>query len=466
MKHRRSTNPDIRQIEEDLHEMLMEYPGIPGGDSLSCYHEDTFFVSEGIPSKFMSDLRKASGIKGNGKKNFDRAVAQVVSGMFRLIEFQELYPDYRIVCAYNSSNGSFTNKGNYSAPATRDAVASLVNKGVLLKHKGWNRTNSFGTSRLSAYELTPEGFKWVVSLVDVQFSTDRGKFIVMKDSKGDHKSVDFNSDRIKRRVTHLERYTDLVRGNSVTLPNVFTETNELAWFKGVHTPLVSDTLHIEHTLSPRRIFNNGSLHQGGRWYMLFQNMPRHMRASVRINGNPTVEYDYPNLHIRMLYALRGIHYTKDVYQIPLSSVKYAKDETVITDPKELRSIAKIAILVLINSPKKKPKNGDALYSYVKALESDMDGKYSYKVCRSVLVAMAKEHPAIADDFYTGKGVILQGYDSAIMTRVIAALTKKGILAIPVHDSAIVEEQHGELLKELMEKEYLKEMKFTITVDLK
>ncbi|MBW2366981.1 MAG: hypothetical protein JRH15_03750 [Deltaproteobacteria bacterium] len=50
----------------------------------------------------------------------------------------------------------------------------------------------------------------------------------------------------------------------------------------------------------RRVFNNGSFEQGGRFYGgWWANLPRDCRKYIRINGKDVVECDYSGYHINM-----------------------------------------------------------------------------------------------------------------------------------------------------------------------
>src|SRR5262249_37427882 len=55
-----------------------------------------------------------------------------------------------------------------------------------------------------------------------------------------------------------------------------------------------------------RVFNN-TLDEGGRFYGgWWQNIPSKYRRFITINGVPTRELDYSNLHAAMLYAREGL----------------------------------------------------------------------------------------------------------------------------------------------------------------
>ena len=62
--------------------------------------------------------------------------------------------------------------------------------------------------------------------------------------------------------------------------------------------------HIELTRKYlRRIFNNGSLEQGGRFYYgWWQSIPSEYRQYISLNGDYVVELDYSSIHIHLLYA--------------------------------------------------------------------------------------------------------------------------------------------------------------------
>ena len=70
------------------------------------------------------------------------------------------------------------------------------------------------------------------------------------------------------------------------------------------------------------------------------------------------------------------------------------------------------------------------------------------------------HPTIADQFFSGVGGRLQNKDGKIMADIIDYFViKKGIPAIPIHDSVIVPESYQEEAKQVMKEVYKKHMGF-------
>ena len=64
-----------------------------------------------------------------------------------------------------------------------------------------------------------------------------------------------------------------------------------------------------------RVFN-GSWEQGGRLYGHWvQNVPKAHRTAIQMDGSPTVECDYPQLHPTLLYALAELPLDGDPYEV-------------------------------------------------------------------------------------------------------------------------------------------------------
>jgi hypothetical protein len=70
------------------------------------------------------------------------------------------------------------------------------------------------------------------------------------------------------------------------------------------------------------------------------------------------------------------------------------------------------------------------------------------------------HPAIRDKLYQGLALKAQNMDSGILHQILIHFAKKGVTALPMHDSIIVAEQHEEELEDLMIRHYESANNFT------
>ena len=77
----------------------------------------------------------------------------------------------------------------------------------------------------------------------------------------------------------------------------------------------------------RRIFNNSSFEQGGRFYHgWWQEISSSYRKYITISGKLTEEEDFSGIHIRMLYAFEGIEFgSEDTYIIEGYGSEYREE---------------------------------------------------------------------------------------------------------------------------------------------
>ncbi|MCW8799639.1 MAG: hypothetical protein OQK71_01810 [Desulfobacter sp.] len=63
------------------------------------------------------------------------------------------------------------------------------------------------------------------------------------------------------------------------------------------------------------------------------------------------------------------------------------------------------------------------------------------------------HTPIQEFLFSGAGIDLQNTDSRIMEKIMMRLHENGIMAMPIHDSAIVEKEHSARLQKIMVQVY-------------
>lgn len=95
-----------------------------------------------------------------------------------------------------------------------------------------------------------------------------------------------------------------------------------------------------------RVFNDVEMTLGGRFYGgWWQEVPRGYRQYIVMNGKPMVEYDFANLHPRILYAEAGLIPPDDCY----SDVYPKCPGWVMPDPDNMRKAVKIALNAMLNA---------------------------------------------------------------------------------------------------------------------
>lgn len=193
----------------------------------------------------------------------------------------------------------------------------------------------------------------------------------------------------------------------------------------------------------RRIFNRVDgldFLFGGRLYGHWsQNIPSRYRRDICIDGEPTVELDYGRLHPSIAYALAEVPKPEGgLYTWP--GCKKGDDE---------RLIRKVLFNCLLNADSQDDGVGGAMGCLQG--KHGLDVKWGY--VKSLCDPLMKHHVGIADYFGTGLGRKLQFLDSEIAMDILMDLAAEGIVALPIHDSFIVQERHEGRLRELMECHY-------------
>jgi hypothetical protein len=198
--------------------------------------------------------------------------------------------------------------------------------------------------------------------------------------------------------------------------------------------------------SLKRIFNDGTFEHGGRLYGAFWTyVPRWLRKFITIHGESTVELDYSGLSVRMIYHLRGIDYRDDPYEIPELRA-YAVEQG--REGNFYRDSVKRLVQALLND-----ENEEGHPEAVK-LQETFQPRFTRAAVKSMI---ERKHAVIADAFGRGEGKRNQRQDSDLALDVIGGLMNEGILALPIHDSFIVQENHRARLLDQMRQSY--RMKF-------
>jgi hypothetical protein len=181
-------------------------------------------------------------------------------------------------------------------------------------------------------------------------------------------------------------------------------------------------------LSAKRLYRSfsGRWEHGGRlyggWWM---GIPKDERRFIEIDGEVTAELDYGQLHPTLLFAKIGRPLDFDPYEFGVIS----------------RELGKETFMRLLN---RTPTRG---------------GRYIRRVGKALLpegmttaecTRLYKEHMApVKHLFGIGMGLRLQREDSDLALSVLDRLSAQQVVALPVHDSFIVQRQHEAALRSAM-----------------
>jgi hypothetical protein len=194
-----------------------------------------------------------------------------------------------------------------------------------------------------------------------------------------------------------------------------------------------------------RVFNNNSIELGGRHYGgWWQTVPSEWRQRIVIDGEKTIEIDYGQQHFRMLYQFEGspkATTSSDLYHIDGIDPKHRDDNKSVYTAL-LNASSRNQVVRLIGEKRRKG------IWYVDGLPDGI------KNATDLLKVLESQHPEIESYFYSGVGLSLQNTDSKIMHKVIMRLlVEYNVVALPIHDSAVVKSKYKNILKNMMEEVY-------------
>ena len=335
------------------------------------------------------------------------------------------------------SDGTVFNKGKsrynelHIKSSTIDIVHTLHKAGLVGLKKGWQDPDgrSFLT-RIWPEKLLIKKFKKAAfSYFDVRYQESRETIILRNEDKKDLEYPDTFKTKEMRLL--VQRYNKLLEKTFVDIqsldkPRIELPENKVR--KKRKKPLYVHVSH--HDKFVRRIFNNGSFDEGGRFYGgWWQRVDEDIRSKIRLNNVATVEIDFSSLHIILAYAEAEIDYwyqnTADPYDLPVRNVD---------DPEHCREITKLLFLLSLNASTE--------ISLFKAFRSELDyTSYPYSfpddVLSELLCTIKESHPDIVDLICSGAGLKLMNIDSAICAYVISDFVETDTPILTVHDSFIV-----------------------------
>ena len=244
-----------------------------------------------------------------------------------------------------------------------------------------------------------------------------GERIILRDHAGD--PIDYNDTKqTSRWRRNLEKINALLRSTAIGLGGRLIREGDPLRVDRADVGLACNQLH--------RVFNLGSFSLGGRFYGgWWQNIPAEYRAAITINGDPTIEMDYPRLHPTLLYDELGLAMHGDPYDLHGTP----------------RPLAKLAFNTLVNA--------DTHQAAIRAIADEIGGEGAFAAASASVSEIEAKHPQIAHMFASGAGRRLMRQDSDMTEHLLLRLEKQGVAALPIHDSYLVRQaDKGALAKSM------------------
>ena len=338
----------------------------------------------------------------------------------------------------------------------------LESRGYIEQRKGFydKQKKSGKITRIRATEK-------FTSLLTHDYGVEAGMYMWLRDTSQptlilknqDKNAIEYDdTDETLAMKSNLELINSTLERHSILLHVSDAEYKEMC----ARMAAKSHTGRVDFTRKyVRRVFNNSSWEQGGRFYGgWWQQIPREYRQHIRLNDKDVVECDYSGLHINMLYAMENLPVPDgDVYDIP----EYPESSHAF------RNFVKRLLLTIVNSADKE----SARKALNKSVYFDKDLKLPEEIPSikaedifPLLDAFSRKHQGISHYFCTGKGIDLQFMDSQIAERIMVRFSELGYPILPMHDSFIIHHGLEPDLKECMNEEFQEMFKSGIQVDLK
>ena len=333
--------------------------------------------------------------------------------------------------------------------STIKVVHRLRDLGFIGFKKGYEGSVEYAPrlSRIWATDKLISLFKEATfSYFDINYSKDREVVILRNEDKQD---IEYDDSKPIQEMRDLLRdYNALLNTTFIDIPELDIpriELEEKKQRRRRNKPIFVNVSH--HDKFTRRIFNNSSFEEGGRFYGgWWQRVDESHRSRIRLNNLPIIEIDYSALHVILAYTEIKEDYwkltDKDPYRVPIDG---------INNPEHIRDINKLFFLLSLNA-----SNEISLY---KAFRSELDYKeYPYKFPDKVLAKLLKDitllHPKIAHLICSGAGLRLMNLDSKMVEFIIKDFVKTNTPILTVHDSFVVPFGQEDRLNSLMKEAFI------------
>ena len=365
--------------------------------------------------------------KAKDETSFQQALNTFLANLASL-SLNRIDPSRFLAVSFNTN----TYNGRLSIKAMRTIRDALAAKGLIEVAPGFQKIEIADDikpfarlTRIRASSQLVEIFEWLgIQQSSVHRCLERGA-IVIRDRDNEVGTAPFE---IQASAGVIEAVNARLVRSAITLPDE-------AWTRigrrisdgddkdAYRAYAGDDTAKVLRRIFSRNWERGGRIYGG--WWM---HIPSAERRHIQIDGEPTVECDYRQLHPTLLFLRRQIELDFDPY-LPEGLSGEAT-----------RNLGKRTFQRLINRSSTKPLRRDP-----KDLDALPKGMSFQRYLKHLTAPLAP----ISDWFSSGVGMSLQREDSDLALDVLGLTEKAGIVVLPIHDSFLVRERDAKVLEKAM-----------------
>ena len=429
------------EIEKSLHERRIKAEKLDNWGLFDLQLWSDYPSIDQAVDALYDELSAIPSFKGNARIRKKHIKVVILDLYEKWLTDPTMYSGYRRGSNFYSELDERYNKKKISRMLI-EIVGVMTKKGYAENIKGHYYRTRKGKSHIARVKAT----KKLISLLVDDFKIKpymlgkcRGsECIILRDldTESDAKvdiPYDDTPETIRMRQ-NLYAYNNLLRRSFIDIPHYPEE--------GVLSVSGKRKIKINRNNKfVRRVFNNGSWDDGGRFYGgWWQMLPKEWRQNITIDLEPVFEVDYSGLHIVILYVLEGIDYWRKIGKDPYKIKGYE-------DSERMRRLLKLVLLAAINATNKIAAI-KAVRKHINFNKDEFDWVYESGISIGEMIEkFASEHEPIRRYFFSGYGIKLQRIDSKMAEYVIDNMTKYHLPVLCIHDSFITQVSCEDFLKD-------------------
>lgn len=314
-------------------------------------------------------------------------------------------------------------------------IDGLETLGYLENHIGF-----YDHNRKSGYQSRMKATPALIDLIKTEgvtpfmVSYDIGEVVLLRDADG--KDLSFpETEETKVIADQVRSYNQFLSEHRISVSLEPKEVRALL--------LEKNAMAVDYSRTQLcRVFQEG-FSSGGRYYRgWWQEVPSELRKYITIDGENCSELDYSGQSLGLLYAYKDHERTW---------LKGDVDPYLIEGEAGVdRKLMKKVFLTCVNAASR----DQAVRSIRFHINKEYDGLTSTTVFIDRLINQTTQnHPDIAEYFFSSAWAGLQYQDSEIARYVLEGMQANGYVALPIHDSFVVQNRHLAQLFSLMKEAY-------------